>query len=150
MTTPEQPGLLGILSGRGPRDGGAAGRAVSRPVQEEGARPAAAAFGAVPERCCLVTNHLNLLYMLAAGLVLPRSGFGDKYYRDTLESCPGWIPLFTGRPGRAAVDHSIAEAAHLRPCQAVVSLRDCRGRSWFPWRAASRSVAGRTRWAVRR
>ncbi len=70
--------------------------------------------------------------MLAAGLVLPRSGFGDKYYRDTLEICPGWIPLFTGRPGRAAVDHSIAEAAHLRPCHVVVSLRDCGGPVMVP------------------
>ena len=132
MTTPEQPGLLGILSGRAPRDGGAAGRAVSQPGPAEAAPPPAAAFGAVPERCCLVTNHLNLLYMLAAGLVLPRSGFGEKYYRDTLESCPGWIPLFTGRPGRAAVDHSIAEAAHLKPCQVVVSLPYCGGPVMVP------------------
>ena len=131
MTTPEQPGLLGILSGRGRRDGGAVGRAVSRPGPAEGTPPPAA-FGAVPERCCLVTNHLNLLYMLAAGLVMPRSGFGDKYYRDTLESCPGWIPLFTGRPGRAAVDHSIEEAAHLKPCQVVVSLGDCGGPVMVP------------------
>ena len=132
MTTPEQPGLLGILPGRGPRDGGAGGPAVSRPDLEGSAPPSAGAFGAVPERCCLVTNHLNLLYMLAAGLLLPRSGFGGKYYRDTLQSCPGWIPLFTGRPGRAAVDHSIAEAAHLKPCQVVVSLRDCAGPVMVP------------------
>ncbi len=132
MTTPEQPGLLGILPGRGPRDRGAGGRAGSRPGPVESAPPSAAAFGEVPERCCLVTNHLNLLYMLAAGLVLPRSGFGEKYYRDTLECCPGWIPLFTGRPGRAAVDHSIAEAAHLKPCQVVVSLRECAGPVMVP------------------
>ena len=65
--------------------------------------------------------------MLAAGLVLPSSGLGEKYYRDTLESCPGWLPLFTGHPGRAAVDHSVAEAGHLKPCQVVVSLRECAG-----------------------
>ncbi len=131
MTTPEQPGLLGIQPGTGPRDGGAGGRAASRRDAAVGAIPAAA-FGAVPERGCLVTNHLNLLYMLAAGLVMPRSGFGDKYYRDTLESCPGWIPLFTGRPGRAAVEHSIAEAGHLKPCQVVVSLLDCSGPVMVP------------------
>ena len=85
-----------------------------------------------PERGCLVTNHLNLMYMLASGLVLPRSGFGEKYYRDTLDACPGWIPLFTGRPGRAAVDHSIAEARYLRPCQVVVSLRECVGPVMVP------------------
>ena len=98
----------------------------------DGARPAPAASGAIPERGCLVTNHLNLLYMLAAGLVLPRSGFGEKYYQDTLESCPGWIPLFTGRAGRAAVDHSIAEAGYLRRCQVVISLRECVGPVMVP------------------
>ena len=72
------------------------------------------------------------MYMLAAGLVLPRSGLGEKYYRDTLDACPGWIPLFTGRPGRAAVDHSIAEARYLRPCQVVVSLRECVGPVMVP------------------
>ena len=127
MTTPEQPGLLGIVPGNGRQSGGAGGRAVGPPESVTGATSAAPGFGAVPERGSLVTNHLNLLYMLAAGLVLPQSGFGEKYYRDTLESCPGWIPLFTGRPGRAAVDHSIAEAGHLKPCQVVVSLRDCAG-----------------------
>ena len=132
MTTPEQPGLLGILPGSGPQEGSAGGRAASRRDAAAGSSSSASAFGAIPERCCLVTNHLNLLYMLAAGLVLPRSGFGEKYYRDTLESCPGWIPLFTGRPGRAAVDHSIAEAAHLKPCRVVVSLRDCAGPVMVP------------------
>ena len=47
-----------------------------------------------PGSALLVTNHLNLMYMLAAGLVMPPAGFGDKYYRDTLECFPGWIPLF--------------------------------------------------------
>ena len=84
-------------------------------------------MGAAPEHGRLVTNHLNLFHMLAAGLLLPRSGFGGKYYRDTLDACPGWIPLFTGRPPRSAVDHSTAEARHLRPCHVVVSLKDCAG-----------------------
>ena len=132
MATPEQPGLLGIVPGSGPRDGDAGGREIPPSDLVAGGPRPAAALGAVPERCCLVTNHLNLLYMLAAGLLLPRSGFGEKYYRDTLESCPGWIPLFTGRPGRAAVDHSIAEAAQLKPCRVVVSLRDCAGPVMVP------------------
>ena len=46
-----------------------------------------------PDSGLLVTNHLNLMYILAAGLVMPPAGFGDKYYRDTLECFPGWIPL---------------------------------------------------------
>ena len=127
MTSPEQPGLLGILPGSGPQAGSGGGRAAARREAPAGSSSSASSSGAIPERCCLVTNHLNLLYMLAAGLVLPSSGFGDKYYRDTLESCPGWIPLFAGRPGRAAVDHSVAEAGHLKPCQVVVSLRECAG-----------------------
>ena len=128
MTTPEQPGLLGAVQPEpGTRDDGPGGDAARRPDLAKGAPSAAAASDALPERGCLVTNHLNLLYMLASGLVLPGNGFGEKYYRDTLDACPGWIPLFTGRPGRAAVDHSIAEAGHLRPCQVVVSLRECIG-----------------------
>ena len=128
MTTPEQPGLLGgVQPEPDTQDAGASGDAARRPALTKGAQSAAVAPDAIPERGFLVTNHLNLLYMLAAGLVLPTSGFGEKYYRDTLDACPGWIPLFTGRPGRAAVDHSIAEAGHLRPCQVVVSLRECVG-----------------------
>ena len=128
MTTPELPGLLGGLHPQpGSGDQDARERAVQRPDRRGGAQPPSAAARAVPERGCLVTNHLNLMYMLAAGLVLPSSGFGGKYYRDTLEACPGWIPLFTGHAGRAAVDHSIAEAAHLRPCLVVISLRECAG-----------------------
>lgn len=118
MTTPEQPHLGGIQPDPGTHD--------------EGAKSAAIASDPILERGCLVTNHLNLLYILASGLVLPRSGFGEKYYRDTLDACPGWIPLFTGHPGRPAVDHSIAEAKHLRPCQVVVSLRECVGPVMVP------------------
>ena len=133
MTTPEQPGLLGAVRPKpGPRDEGAGGHAAQRSDLTNGTQSAATASDAIPERGCLVTNHLNLMYMLAAGLALPRSGFGDKYYRDTLEVCPGWIPLFTGHPGQAVVDHSIAEAGHLRPCQVVISLRDCAGPVMVP------------------
>ena len=133
MSTPELPGLLGgIEPGPGSRDEGTGGRAAQRPDRLNGAPSATLGRGAPPERACLVTNHLNLMYMLAAGLVLPSSGFGEKYYQDTLDRCPGWIPLFTGRPGRAAVDHSIAEAAHLRPCQVVISLRECAGPVMVP------------------
>ena len=133
MTTPEQPGLLsGVQPKPGPRAESPGRGAAQRPDLTNSAKSTAAVSDAIPERGCLVTNHLNLMYMLAAGLVLPRSGFGEKYYRDTLDGCPGWIPLFTGHPGRAAVDHSIAEAGHLRPCQVVVSLRECVGPVMVP------------------
>ena len=45
----------------------------------------------------LVTNHLNLMYMLAAGLLMPPAGFDGRYYSDTLGCFPGWIPLFVGK-----------------------------------------------------
>ena len=70
----------------------------------------------VPERGLLVTNHLNLIYMLAAGLVMPPAGFGEKYYSDTLECFPGWIPLFVDRVSKQAVEYSTKEASHLKIC----------------------------------
>ena len=68
-----------------------------------------------PGSALLVTSHLNLMYMLAAGLVMPPAGFGDKYYRDTLVDFPGWIPLFVDKAPRDAIDTAISEARHLRP-----------------------------------
>ena len=59
--------------------------------------------------------------------MLPPAGFGNKYYRDTLDCCPGWIPLFTGRPCRAAIDGALAEARHLRPCIVRISLKEFSG-----------------------
>ena len=81
-----------------------------------------------PKAGYLVTNHLNLMYMLSAGLLLPPAAFGNKYYRDTLDCCPGWIPLFTGRPGSAAIDHCLSEAGHLKPCIVRISLNGFSGR----------------------
>ena len=69
----------------------------------------------VPESGLLVTNHLNLMYMLAAGLVMPPVGFGDKYFHDTLGEFPGWIPLFIDKVPGEAIESSIREAAHLKP-----------------------------------
>ena len=96
-------------------------------LSDTGRPPASAPARNSPKAGYLVTNHLNLFYMLASGLVLPPAGFGGKYYRDTLECCPGWIPLFTRRPSRAAIDHSLAEANHLRPCIVRISLNDFSG-----------------------
>ena len=90
--------------------------------------PESATPGTAPAAGYLVTNHLNLMYMLGSGLVLPRTGFGDKYYQDTLQCCPGWIPLFTGRPLSAAIAGSLSEAKHLRPCIVRISLKGFSGR----------------------
>ena len=81
-----------------------------------------------PASGLLVTNHLNLLYMLAAGMVMPPSGFGGKYYQDTLAGCPGWIPLFLGKRLPAdALKLSTSEAPHLRPVVAEMDLTGLSG-----------------------
>ncbi len=68
----------------------------------------------------LVTNHLNLLYMMAAGLVMEPSGFRGKHYVDSLGAIPGWIPLFRNDIPAKALDQAVSERKHLRPC--VVSF----------------------------
>ncbi len=68
----------------------------------------------------LVTNHLNLLYMMAAGLVMEPLGFRGKHYIDSLSTIPGWIPLFRSDIPAKALDQATSERKHLRPC--VVSL----------------------------
>ena len=81
-----------------------------------------------PAAGLLVTNHLNLMYMLAAGLVMPPAGFGDKYYADTLECFPGWIPLFVGTPPREAIESATREAGYLRPVIVQLDLSRLSGR----------------------
>ena len=78
--------------------------------------------GKAPGTAFLVTNHLNLMYMLAAGLLMPPAGFGGKYYRDPLERFPGWIPLFVGKAPREAIDWSTREAGHLMPVLVEIGL----------------------------
>jgi len=80
-----------------------------------------------PRTAFLVTNHLNLMYMLAAGLLMPPAGFAGKHYRDPLASFPGWIPLFIERIPTAAIQLATEEARHLRPVIAEVSLSDLSG-----------------------
>ena len=78
-------------------------------------------------RWLFVTNQRNLFYMLAAGLIMPPSGFGKKYYRDTLECFPGWIPLFLDAVPKAAIGSSISERNHLIPCIATLDLDALQG-----------------------
>ena len=82
---------------------------------------------APPQSGLLVTNDLNLMYMLAAGLVMPPVGFGEKYYRDTLECFPGWIPLFVDKAPATAIESSTQEAGHLRPVIVQVGLAQLSG-----------------------
>ncbi|BBO91021.1 hypothetical protein [Desulfosarcina ovata] len=73
-------------------------------------------------RWLFLTNQMNLQMMLAAGLLMSREGFGDKYYRDLLDDCPGWIPLFPNTAPRALVDRVVAEARHLTPVAVEVDI----------------------------
>lgn len=69
-----------------------------------------AAQPAIPvgPRWLLPTNHYNLMYWLAAGLILPESAMG-KYYTDCLRSVPGWLPLFRDSVAQAALDAATSE-----------------------------------------
>lgn len=86
-----------------------------------------------PETGVLVTNDRNLMYMLAAGLLMPPSGFGGKHYNDTLSAFQGWLPFFVGPEGSAssppseAAEGSTREVHHLRPALVEVDLRDLSG-----------------------
>jgi len=79
-------------------------------------------------RWLLVSNHLNLLYMLAAGLVMPPKGFGKKYYQDTLAVYPGWIPLFANDVPKPAIAYSGSERNYLIPCIATMNLASLQGK----------------------
>ena len=76
----------------------------------------------------LVTNHLNLMYMLAAGLVMPPAGFGGKYYRDPLECFPGWVPIFLDKAPKGAIESCTREAEHLEPVIVRIDLSGTSGR----------------------
>ena len=97
------------------------------------AAPRGAALSGPPGVGLLVTNHLNLMYMLAAGLLMPPAGFGGKHYRDSLAAYPGWLPLFIGHGRRsarapfAAIEEATSEAKHLRPVLVEVDLAGLSG-----------------------
>jgi hypothetical protein len=80
-----------------------------------------------------VTNQLNLMYMLAAGMIMPPKGFGKKYYEDSLNVVPGWIPLFAGTVPRRMLDTVVKENANLRPVIVALDLSSLKG----PARAVS-------------
>lgn len=75
----------------------------------------------------LPTNQLNLLFMLAAGLVSGPAGFGRKYYADCLGACSGWIPVFADAVPQSALQQAITEGKHLRQVIAEIDLSSLRG-----------------------
>ena len=77
----------------------------------------------------LITNHQNMLYMLAAGMVMGPAGFRGKYYSDPLNVYPGWIPLFRDKAQvpADALNYATSERKHLIPCIASFDLADLSG-----------------------
>jgi len=69
-----------------------------------------------------ITNQLNLMYMLAAGMIMPPRAFGKKYYEDSLSTAPGWIPFFPGAVPRAMQDMAARESTSLRPVIVAMDL----------------------------
>lgn len=84
----------------------------------------------VPEFGYLVTNQLNLMYLLSAGLIMPPEGFRGKHFQDSLGDFPGWIPLFLAKISRSALEAATTEANHLKPCLAQVGLYGLSGPVW--------------------
>ena len=70
----------------------------------------------------LVTGHLNLSYLMGAGLIFPENGFGEKYFKDVLSMFPGRIVLFVDTVPAKAIEMVKEEASHLIPCIAEVNL----------------------------
>lgn len=77
----------------------------------------------------LVTNHQNMLYMLAAGMVMGPAGFRGKHYSDPLNVYPGWIPLFRDKVKvpADALNYATSERKHLLPCIASFDFSELSG-----------------------
>ena len=75
----------------------------------------------------LPTNQLNLMYLLAAGLVTGPKGFGRKYYQDVLSVSPGWLPLFAAAIPGEALELAVSEAGHLRRVVVALDLSGLEG-----------------------
>ena len=81
----------------------------------------------------LVTNHQNMLYMLAAGMVMSPAGFRGKHYSDPLSVDPGWIPLFRSDRNipADALKRATEERKHLLPCIASFDLSGVSSPVWM-------------------
>lgn len=73
------------------------------------------------------TNQLNLMFMIASGLVTGPAGFGHKYYADALAVHPGWIPVFADAVPTHALTQAEAEGKHLRRVIAELDLSSLGG-----------------------
>ncbi len=81
----------------------------------------------IPEKWFLATNHLNLMFMLASGMIMSPKGFAGKYFKDVLSVYPGWILLFPELVPRKAIELCISEEKRLVPCLVEVDLCTVQG-----------------------
>lgn len=80
-------------------------------------------------RWYLVTNHLNMMYMLATGLVMSPTGFRGKHYQDSLSLFPGLVPLFADDKDipTDVMELATSERSHLVACIATFDLNGLHG-----------------------
>lgn len=85
----------------------------------------------LPSQWYFVTNHQNLLMYLAMNII--HTGFvGEKkYYKDSLEDYPGWIPIFGTVVPQWARDNSTEENKILEPVLLEINLTDYVGNIWI-------------------
>lgn len=79
----------------------------------------------------MATNHQNALLIIAAGMATGPSGFGGKYYADTLSIMPGWVPLFRKGLPAALIEQVTHEAPHLKPCALTYDMSSVSGKCRF-------------------
>lgn len=88
-----------------------------------------------------ITNNMNMAYMLGSGLIMPPEGFGGKYYQDTLELVPGWIPVFIKNISTDALAYVVREQPkNLYSCYVELDLSGLRCTAWSYGQAQWRQI----------
>ena len=77
-------------------------------------------------RWLMATNTANLRMIIAQGVISGPDGF-KKYYSDTLELFPGYIPLFRNRIQQDILNYVISEDQGLTPCILEFDLKKIEG-----------------------
>lgn len=85
----------------------------------------------LPSQWYFVTNHQNLLMYLAMNIIHTAFVGDKKYYKDSLEDYPGWIPIFGTSVPQWARDNSTAENEILDPVLLEINLTDYLGNIWI-------------------
>ena len=99
----------------------------SPPTPIEPMTPHQEQINAAAQSWLLATSHLNLLYMLAAGMVMGPAGFAGKHYRDPSSGLSGLIPVFREGVPEQAIQQAVSEQKHLRPCIVELDLAGISG-----------------------